>query len=92
LPLPSCLLTLTRPAALRDMVRRQHQRSYAVRFRASAAALQPLAHAPRCLGGQLGLLGVLQTLSARSSEAPSVARKLRGICTKLMIEIPGARV
>jgi putative transposase len=30
-------------------------------FRASAAALQQLAHDPRFLGGQIGMLGVLQT-------------------------------
>jgi hypothetical protein len=30
-------------------------------FRAAAAGLQPLAHDPRFLGGQIGMLGVLQT-------------------------------
>jgi Putative transposase/Transposase zinc-binding domain len=61
LPVPYFLLTFTLPPALRELVR-QHQRLlYSLLFHTSAAALQQLAHDPRFLGGQIGLLGVLQT-------------------------------
>src|SRR5262249_54024075 len=41
---------------------RQHPRTiYPLLFRASAVALQQLAQDPRFLGGQIGMLGVLQT-------------------------------
>ena len=61
LPVPYFLITFTLPAGLR-VVARQHARTlYTLLFRASAAALQQLAHDPRFLGGQLGMIGVLQT-------------------------------
>jgi hypothetical protein len=60
-PVPYFLVTFTLPATLRE-VARQHQRHiYRLFFHASAAALQQLAHDPRFLGGQIGMLGVLQT-------------------------------
>lgn len=61
LPVPYFLVTFTLPAQLRP-VARQHQRQiYAVLFRSSATALQQLAADPRFLGGQIGMVGVLQT-------------------------------
>ncbi len=61
LPVPYFLVTFTLPAQLRT-VTRQHQRQlYALLFRSSAAALQQLAADPRFLGGQIGMVGVLQT-------------------------------
>jgi hypothetical protein len=61
LPLPHFLLTFTLPSELRDIAYRHQRQFYAVFFRASASALQHLAADPRFVGGQLGLLGVLQT-------------------------------
>jgi hypothetical protein len=61
LPVPSFLLTFTLPSALRDLARSHQRVLYRLLFRASAAALQQLAHDPRFLGGQIGMLGVLQT-------------------------------
>jgi len=61
LPVPYFLVTFTLPAQLREMTRQHQRRIYSLFFRASAAALQQLAHDPRFLGGQLGMLGVLQT-------------------------------
>src|SRR5206468_10799369 len=61
LPVPYFLVTFTLPPALRDLARIYQRQLYQLLFRASAAALQQLAHDPRFLGGQIGLLGVLQT-------------------------------
>jgi len=61
LPVPSFLITFTLPPALRDLARSHQRQLYTLLFRASAAALQQLAGDPRFLGGQIGLLGVLQT-------------------------------
>jgi hypothetical protein len=55
------LVTFTLPPALRELARTHQRRLYTLLFRASAAALQQLAHDPRFLGGQIGMLGVLQT-------------------------------
>jgi hypothetical protein len=61
LPVPYFLVTFTVPAELRPVARTQQAQVYAAMFRASAAALQQLAGDARFLGGQLGMLGVLQT-------------------------------
>jgi Putative transposase/Transposase zinc-binding domain len=61
LPVPYFLVTFTLPSELRALARQQPETLYPLLFRASAAALQQLAHDPRFLGGQLGMLGVLQT-------------------------------
>ena len=61
LPLPYFLLTFTLPPALRDLARTHQRLRYTLLFHAAAAALQHLAHDPRLLGGQIGMLGVLQT-------------------------------
>jgi hypothetical protein len=61
LPVPYFLVTFTLPSALRDIAYRHQALVYDLFFRASAAALQQLAQDPRFLGGQLGLMGVLQT-------------------------------
>ena len=61
LPVPYFLVTFTLPAELRAMARQHQRRSYALFFRTSAAALQQLAQDRRFLGGQIGMLGVLQT-------------------------------
>jgi hypothetical protein len=61
LPVPAFLVTFTLPPALRDLARSHQRQLYRLLFRASAAALQQLARDPRFLGGQIGMLGVLQT-------------------------------
>jgi putative transposase len=61
LPVPYFLVTFTLPAELRAIARQQPETLYPLLFRTSAAALQQLAHDPRFLGGQIGMLGVLQT-------------------------------
>ena len=61
LPVPYFLVTFTLPSELRALARQQPQTIYPLLFRTSAAALQQLALDPRFLGGQIGMLGVLQT-------------------------------
>ena len=61
LPVPYFLVTFTLPSGLRDARHGTNARSTTLLFRASAAALQQLARDPRFLGGQIGMLGVLQT-------------------------------
>jgi hypothetical protein len=59
LPVRSFLATFPLPAALRELARSHQKRLYNPLFRASAAALQTLAHAPRVVGGTIGMIGVL---------------------------------
>jgi Putative transposase/Transposase zinc-binding domain len=61
LPVPHFLVTFTLPDPLRQLARRHPKLIYSLLFRTSAAALQKLARDPRFVGGQLGLVGVLQT-------------------------------
>jgi hypothetical protein len=61
LPVPYFLVTFTLPSELRAIARAHPETIYPLLFRTSAAALQQLARDPRFLGGQIGMLGVLQT-------------------------------
>ncbi len=61
LPVPYFLVTFTLPAQLRSVTRQHQRKLYALLFRSSATALQQLAADPRFLGGQIGMVGVLQT-------------------------------
>ncbi len=61
LPVPYFLVTFTLPAQLRSLARQHSRQLYNVLFRSSASALQQLAADPRFLGGQIGMVGVLQT-------------------------------
>jgi hypothetical protein len=61
LPVPYFLVTFTLPSELRAIARAYPETIYPLLFRTSAAALQQLAQDPRFLGGQIGMLGVLQT-------------------------------
>jgi hypothetical protein len=61
LPVPYFLVTFTLPAQLRSLARQHPRQIYTLLFRSSAAALQQLAADPRFLGGQIGMVGVLQT-------------------------------
>ncbi len=61
LPVPYFLVTFTVPAHLRMVARQNQRRIYSLLFRSSARALQQLAADPRFLGGEIGMVGVLQT-------------------------------
>lgn len=72
LPVPYFLLTFTLPGALREIARRHQKDFYQLLFRASAAATRQLARDPRLVGGEVGLMGVLQTWSRDLSYHPHV--------------------
>lgn len=61
LPTPYFLLTFTLPSELRDLAFRHQKLIYDLLFHASSQAVQKLARDPRLIGGQIGLVGVLQT-------------------------------
>jgi hypothetical protein len=61
LPVPYFLVTFTLPSELPAIARAHPETLYPLLFCTSAAALQQLAQDPRFLGGQIGMLGVLQT-------------------------------
>ncbi len=61
LPVPYFLLTFTLPAALRQLARSHQKLVYNLLFRTSAAATQELAQDRRFVGGQIGMVGVLQS-------------------------------
>ena len=72
LPVPSFLVTLTLPEALRPVARAHQHRLYNLLFQTSAAALQVLALDPHSLGGQIGLVGVLHTWTRDMAYHPHV--------------------
>lgn len=72
LPVPYFLLTFTLPEGLRNLARRRQKLVYRLLFRASAAATQELARDPRFVGGQIGLIGVLQTWTRDLAYHPHV--------------------
>jgi hypothetical protein len=61
LPVPYFLVTFTLPRGLREVARSHQKLVYNLLFRTSAEALQQLAQDPRFVGGQIGMVGVLQT-------------------------------
>jgi len=60
-PVPHVLLTLTRPVARSALARRHQNTRDHLRLRRSSEAWPALAVEPRCSGGRLGMVGVLQT-------------------------------
>jgi hypothetical protein len=61
LPVPHFMVTFTLPEGLRTLAYRHQKLIYNLLFQTSAAALQELARDPRFVGGQIGMVGVLQT-------------------------------
>jgi hypothetical protein len=72
LPVPYFFLTFTLPAELRQIARQNQKLIYHLLFRASAQATQQLARDPRFVGGQIGMLGVLQTWTRDLAYHPHV--------------------
>jgi hypothetical protein len=72
LSVPYFLVTFTLPSELRAIARQHPETLYPLLFRTSAAALQQLAQDPRFLGGQIGMLGVLQTWTREMRYHPHV--------------------
>lgn len=72
LPVPYFLVTFTLPAGLRAVARSHQKLVYNLLFRTSAEALQQLALDPRFVGGQIGMVGVLQTWTRELQYHPHV--------------------
>jgi hypothetical protein len=72
LPVPYFLLTFTLPAELRQLASQNQKCMYNLLFRASAQATQQLAHDPRFVGGQIGMVGVLHTWTRQLVYHPHV--------------------
>jgi hypothetical protein len=72
LPVPYFLITFTLPSGLREAAYRQQRLVYAAFLRAAAAALQQRAKAERFVGGQIGMLGVLQTWTHDLRDHPHI--------------------
>jgi hypothetical protein len=72
LPVPYFLLTFTLPAGFNEVVRSHQRLLYDLLFKTSAAATQQLAHDPRWLGGQIGMLGVLHTWGRNLAYHPHI--------------------
>jgi len=85
LPVPYFLVTFTLPSELRAIARTHPQTIYPLLFRTSAAALQQLAQDPRFLGGQIGMLGVLQTSPREMRYHPHVHYLVRRLPWRQMV-------
>jgi hypothetical protein len=72
LPQPHFMVTFTIPDTLRPVARSHQTLIYNLLFRTAAAALQQLALDPRFVGGQIGIIGVLQTWGRNLSYHPHV--------------------
>jgi len=72
LPTPYFMVTFTLPEPLRQLTRSHQKVMYNLLFQTAAAALQELAYDPRFVGGQIGLVGVLQTWARDLSYHPHV--------------------
>lgn len=61
LPVPYFMVTFTLPQSLRSLARTEQKTLYNLLFRTAAESLQQLAQDPRFVGGQIGMVGILQT-------------------------------
>lgn len=72
LPVPHFMVTFTLPDELRAVARSNQKLCYNLLFRASSAALLKLAHDPRFVGAQVGMVGVLHTWTRQLLYHPHV--------------------
>jgi hypothetical protein len=72
LPVPYFLLTFTLPSAFHEVARSHQRLIYDLLFKTSAATTQQLAHDPRWLGGQVGMVGVLHTWGRNLAYHPHI--------------------
>ena len=72
LPVPYFMLTFTIPAGFNEVARSHQSLIYDLLFKTSAAATQKLAQDPRFIGGQIGMVGVLQTWGRNLAYHPHI--------------------
>ena len=61
LPVRYYLVTVTLPAELRSIARRNQKLIYSLTLKTAAASIQKLAHDPKYVGGEVGIIANLQT-------------------------------
>jgi predicted RNA-binding Zn-ribbon protein involved in translation (DUF1610 family) len=72
LPVQYFMITVTLPSEFRRTARSRQKTVYRLFFQTSAEAMQLLAKDPRFLGGEIGLLGVLQTWTRAMEYHPHI--------------------
>jgi len=72
LPVPYFMLTFTIPAGFNEVARSHQSLIYDLLFKTSATATQKLAQDPRFIGGQIGMVGVLQTWGRNLAYHPHI--------------------
>ena len=72
LPVSYFMITVTLPSEFRKTARSQQKTVYRLFFQTSAEAIQLLARDPRFLGGEIGLVGVLQTWTRAMDYHPHI--------------------
>jgi Putative transposase/Transposase zinc-binding domain len=72
LPVPYFMVTFTIPAGFNEIARSHQSLIYDLIFKTSAAATQQLAQDPRFIGGQIGMVGVLQTWGRNLAYHPHI--------------------
>ena len=88
LPVEYFMATFTLPEGLRGVVRSHQKQLYHLFFQASAESLKALAADRRHLGGQLGMVGVLQTWARTLTYHPHIHYLIPG----LGISVDGERL
>jgi hypothetical protein len=79
LPVEYFMVTFTLPEGLRRLVRSHQKELYHLFFQASSESLQDLAKDPRFLGGQMGMIGVLQTWTRQLEYHPHIHYIIPGL-------------
>lgn len=79
LPVKYYMITFTIPQELRAIFRSNQKDCYNLLFRASSECLKQLALDNRFLGGEIGMLGVLQTWSGKLAYHPHIHYIIPGI-------------
>jgi hypothetical protein len=72
LPVPHFMVTFTLPDERRELARRHQKTLDHILFRSASEALQELALDPRCIGGRIGMVGVLHTGTRDRRSPPHV--------------------
>lgn len=79
LPVDYFMVTFTIPSELRNLFRNNQRSCYHALFRASSESLRHLAQDKRFIGGEIGMLGVLQTWASNLIYHPHIHYIVPGI-------------
>jgi hypothetical protein len=79
LPVPYFMVTFTLPRELRNLTRSNQKKIYGIFFKTSSQALKELAKDPRFIGGEIGMIGTLQTWTQKMVYHPHIHYIIPGI-------------